>query len=331
MARLILTFGYAVAKPFMRTGVADCVIEFRCNFAWGKLHSSERLKMLLSQRPEKRVFEHWTEGLEGWSLTDAEMRGLGLIEFCEGFDAIELWANSEPETQLQLIWLLDHLRPHANVASRLSLVQTDTWDSEGRPEDWIAQRPHALSIHADHLSLATAAWEAWRAPAPVAWFELLSRDLRPLPQLRNTTIALLEELPSRTTGLGATEMQMLARLAAGYTRPYDLIPRHDRPNDRVTYGLWEAGALLDGLARCAHPAVSGLTEGPFDRELHVSEERLARYENSTLSLTDLGKAILAGEDDFSDHNPIHRWWGGTELTNDRLWRWDPTNRRLVAP
>ncbi|MCC6383424.1 MAG: hypothetical protein IT304_13035, partial [Dehalococcoidia bacterium] len=153
MARLILTFGYAVAKPFMRTGVADCVIEFRCNFAWGKLHSSERLKMLLSQRPEKRVFEHWTEGLEGWSLTDAEMRGLGLIEFCEGFDAIELWANSEPETQLQLIWLLDHLRPHANVASRLSLVQTDTWDSEGRPEDWIAQRPHALSIHADHLSL----------------------------------------------------------------------------------------------------------------------------------------------------------------------------------
>jgi hypothetical protein len=89
MARLILTFGYAVAKPFMRTGVADCVIEFRCDFVWGKLQSSERLKTLLSQRPEKRDFEHWTEGLEGRSLTDAEMGGLGLIEFCEGFDAIE--------------------------------------------------------------------------------------------------------------------------------------------------------------------------------------------------------------------------------------------------
>jgi hypothetical protein len=22
------------------------------------------------------------------------------------------------------------------------------------------------------------------------------------------------------------------------------------------------------------------------------------------------------------HNPIHRWWGGTELTSERLWRWD---------
>lgn len=88
--------------------------------------------------------------------------------------------------------------------------------------------------------------------------------------------------------------------------------------------------MLDGLARCAHPAVSGLTEGPFDRELHMSEERLDRYENSTLSLTDLGKAILAGEDDFSDHNPIRRWWGGTELSDDNMWRWDSENQWLVS-
>jgi hypothetical protein len=30
--------------------------------------------------------------------------------------------------------------------------------------------------------------------------------------------------------------------------------------------------------------------------------------------------MLAGEEDFSRHNPIHRWWGGTELTGDNLWR-----------
>jgi len=328
---LLLTFGYAVAEPFMRTGVADCVIEFRCHFAWGKLKSSERLKTLLSQRPEKRVFEHWTEGLEGRSLTDAEMLGLGLTEFCEGFDAIELWANPGPDTQLQLIWLLDHLRPHASIISRLSLVQSDARIGEGRAEEWIAQRPRAMSIHADHLALASAAWAAWRAPTPVAWFGLLSQDLSPLPQLRNTMIALLEELPNRATGLGATEMRMLELLSAGYTHPYDLFPKYEGPNDRVTYGLWEAGALLDGLARCAKPAVSGLTEGPFDGAMHRSNDRLTRYENSMLSLTDLGKAILAGADDFSEHNSIHRWWGGTELSNDNLWRWDPENRRLIAP
>ena len=31
------------------------------------------------------------------------------------------------------------------------------------------------------------------------------------------------------------------------------------------------------------------------------------------------------------HNPIKRWWGGTELTNERLWRWDRESRLLVAP
>jgi hypothetical protein len=40
---------------------------------------------------------------------------------------------------------------------------------------------------------------------------------------------------------------------------------------------------------------------------------------------------FAQADDFSRDNPIHRWWGGTELTNDRLWRWDPDSRALIAP
>jgi hypothetical protein len=40
-----------------------------------------------------------------------------------------------------------------------------------------------------------------------------------------------------------------------------------------------------------------------------------------LSLTEFGEAVLAGKEDFSRHNPIDRWWGGTHLTNDRLWRY----------
>jgi hypothetical protein len=140
---------------------------------------------------------------------------------------------------------------------------------------------------------------------------------------------LLEELPMRT-GLGATEMRMLELLAAGHVHPYGLFPGHEKPNERRTYGYWEVGELLDGLGRCPRPAVSGLTEGPFDLDMHDSRERHARYKSSTLSLTDLGKQILAGADDFSRHNPIHRWWGGTELTNDRLWRWDPENRWLIG-
>ena len=51
-------------------------------------------------------------------------------------------------------------------------------------------------------------------------------------------------------------------------------------------------------------------------------DRDTAYKRSQLSLTQFGKAVVAHEDDFSRHNPIDRWWGGTQLTNDRLWRWN---------
>lgn len=66
-------------------------------------------------------------------------------------------------------------------------------------------------------------------------------------------------------------------------------------------------------------------------ELHDDRERHRRYSQSKLSLTQFGKAILENKEDFSGHNPIHRWWGGTELNSDRLWRWDAVDRALVAP
>jgi len=56
--------------------------------------------------------------------------------------------------------------------------------------------------------------------------------------------------------------------------------------------------------------------------------RLRAYKRSRLSLTDFGKAVVAHKEDFSRHNPIDRWWGGTHLTNDNLWRWNPA---LVKP
>ena len=50
---------------------------------------------------------------------------------------------------------------------------------------------------------------------------------------------------------------------------------------------------------------------------------LAQPANS-LSITDFGRAVLRHEEDFSRHNPIDRWWDGTHLTSDRMWRWNPT-------
>lgn len=297
------------------------------------MRPANELEALLSPRaaqPPAAGF-HWLDNLNGTHLAEARKQGAGLIEFCAGFETIELWPDPEPNAQLQLVWLLDQIRPHADVASKTVLVQTDTRIGDYPLTDWAERRLMAVPIRNDHLEAACAAWSSWRAPTPVAWFDLLARDLSALPQLRNTVIALLEELPACVTGLGATEMRMLELLAAGHVHPYDLFPGHQKPSDRRTFGYWEVGELLDRLAHCPAPAVAGLDEGPFDDELHDATERHNRYKNSRLALTGLGKAILAQTDDFSRHNPISRWWGGTALTNDRLWRWDPDGGTLIAP
>jgi hypothetical protein len=97
------------------------------------------------------------------------------------------------------------------------------------------------------------------------------------------------------------------------------------------FDYWEVGTLLDNLAHCPVPLVSALDEGPFTLDMHNICDRHQRYKRSRLALTALGQAVLAGREGFSRHNPIHRWWCGTELTNDRLWRWDAVNQVLIEP
>jgi hypothetical protein len=126
-------------------------------------------------------------------------------------------------------------------------------------------------------------------------------------------------------------MRLLELIKAGHAHPFDVFPGDRKRNERRVFGYWEVGTLLDGLAHCPAPAVSDLDEGPFTLEMHNDRHRRERYMQSRLKLTAVGEAVLARTDDFSRHNPIHRWWGGTELVNERLWRWDPASRALIEP
>ena len=134
-----------------------------------------------------------------------------------------------------------------------------------------------------------------------------------------------KELPDSLNGLGASEQLMLESLKYGCTDPggtlYMALDR-DVVNER------EAGDLFDELAQCPKPLVFGLGEAPFDPDPHT---RYRRYRNAKVALTRLGQEVVEAQDDFCRHNPIRRWWGGTELTSERLWRWDRETRSLIAP
>jgi len=329
MKRLILTTSGAGNIGAAR--LADFVITLGRRLVWGPPLSQAQLDASFAARTPQEEGLHWQDYTPAWRLERSGGKDLGLIEFCARYDAIELWIDPDPNAQLNLVWLLDFLRDHETLAWTTKYVQADFVVAGREPGELAKWRPTHVSLTRDHLETASAAWRAYRAPTPQAWSNLVETDLSLLPRLRWTVVELLGELPGRTAGLSATEMWMLERIAHGPASPMDIFAGLFQREERGAFDYWEIGELLDGLAHCRAPAFSGLDEGPFTMELHDDRERHRRYNQSKLSLTELGKAILAGTEDFSRHNPIHRWWGGTELTNDNLWRWDMADRALIAP
>jgi hypothetical protein len=250
-----------------------------------------------------------------------------LVDFCESYKTIELWFDPEPDDQLQLISLLDFFGSHPETAAKLRLRIVDfdliMMGHEGPAAKYVRE----VNITKAKLEMGSMSWQAYRAPTPEGCFDLLGKDLSALPLLRTALIDLLEELPLSATGLGATEMRLLELIATGYWHTNSLFHLRGLRQRRV-FNEWEIGSLLEGLAHGPRPAVTGLDDELRTLRRDNYRGRDAAYKRSRLSLTKFGKAVLAHKEDFSRHNPIDRWWGGTHLTNDRMWRWNPM---LVAP
>ena len=307
-----------------RANLADLVVYFCSRFVWGPLPSADKLASYLGARlPNYRPADHWSTYVGRWPAAIKASKDIGLLEFCLHFETVELWFDPVPNNQLQLIWLLDYFRPHPEVVARLRLRLVDFDLADIPPTGLGKWKVQDIGVTAAELETASRAWQAYRATTPEACLALLATDLSALLLLRPALLELLAELPSSTTGLGATEMRMLEMIAWGFANTNPLFHFRTLRGTRV-FDESELGYLLDGLAHGPRPAVAGLDDELRTLEKSNHRGRHEAYRRSRLSLTEFGKAVVAHKEDFSRHNPIDRWWGGTRLTSDRLWRWNPT-------
>lgn len=327
MKPLVLT-GWLM-REFTESGFADLAIDFFHRFTWGPLPSPEQLAAYLGPRTlGLQQGTHWSDFATRWSRSEHKRhRDLGLAEFCQQYESVELWYDVRPDAQLQLVWLLDYFSSYPEAVARLRLRLVDRDMIGLHPGGFDEWRPPAIDVTGRELTTASAAWQAYRAPTPEACFDLLRNDLSALPSFKPVLLDLLEELPSASTGLGATEMRMLELISRGYANINPLFHFRQLRQTRI-FGKREQGYLLDGLGLGPTPAVAGLDEELRAIRRDNLQDRHTALLRSRLSLTDFGKAVVAHREDFSHHNPIDRWWGGTHLTNDRLWRWNPS---LIAP
>ena len=272
-----------------------------------------------------------------------------LPDVCREHDRIELWVDPDPNAQLVMVQLLDWLGSLPDIVPRLWLKQSDSPLGQRHAGDWVLPpRP----VEAIDLALARRAWSAFGAATPEVWSSLRDDpDLERMPGLSQAIERTLRELPD-ATGLGATARRilLLAEKQQWWTEaerrgedlsdrilPADervlprLIQRISQSGERATLWYFELGQLICDLAAAPAPALSGVSEIHFTIDAHDDPERHRRLRQSLIRLTDLGHRLVAGTADWSHHNPVHRWLGGTRLTNDTLWRWDHNARRPLPP
>ena len=238
MTRLILTADSSSAGGVVSARLADLAVPIELRMVWGPPRSDAELAAFLTARTSQPPDFHWLDSMPPPRLEKFGINELGLIEACAHCETVELWMETEPNAQLVLIWLLDYLGPQSKTLN-IILRHVDASLVETEPMRLAGLKFPGVAINDHHLEIASLAWQAFRAPTPRAWFNLLSKDLSVLPQLRRCVWEMLEELPGRRTGLGASELRILELIAAGYVHPFEVFPHFKQRFQRRVYGYWK--------------------------------------------------------------------------------------------
>jgi hypothetical protein len=245
------------------------------------------------------------------------------------FDRVSLWFEQDLYDQLQLIQILDEMsKPHGRDEG-LFVMQSPYHIGAYTPETVGCLREVEQEVTIDQRAIARAAWIAYRQPQPGAWAALLEAGLDALPHLKPAIARSLQDLPMPGTGLSRTEAEILLSVSKGADAPHILFRVVQQLEQAAFMGDQSFWRWLDGLAFAPVPMISGVRQGGIAAAR--TREELRAYLTASLSVTDAGRAVLAGKADFTALNPIDRWLGGTHLTKGNVWRWDHRQGVLIPP
>ena len=100
MKRLVLTTDYSGAGNLVAARLANFTVTLGRQLVWGPLPSDAQLAAFFAARTTQQDSLYWQYDTPTWRLEKSGEKGLGLIEFCVGFDTIELWIDPHPNEQL---------------------------------------------------------------------------------------------------------------------------------------------------------------------------------------------------------------------------------------
>ncbi len=231
-------------------------------------------------------------------------------------DEVVLWFEHDLLDQLQLLQLLDWFHIHSPERTRLSLVCIDQFPGiEGfkglgqlNALQMQALFPGRQDVSHAQRELAHAVWGLYRKPDPMELHHFVRCGSDELPFLRTALHRHFEEFPWLSDGLTRTERQLMQVIADGETQR-DRVFVKNMENETVLYiGDLKTYSTLDQLASGDAPLI---------------------VNGDALSLTDIGRDLIAGATPTRRQRTRDYWLGGVHLsTSGVFWAWDDTRQHL---
>ena len=235
-------------------------------------------------------------------------------------DRVVLWFEHDTFDQLILARILAFFAERG-APRRLEHVQVDRFPGVERFKGLGELSPAAHRMlwddrrqaGPDLLDLGARTWRALREPSPVPLLEI-TRASDILPELGRAVLRHLQELPWHGDGLSLTERLALQILSSGPLTAGEVFVRYNNHDRDVHLGLGDSmfRVILGNLAasRSAAIEVADPASG-------------APWHRARVTITPIGRRVLAGELDWLGTAPAERWVGGVRIAASAPdWRWD---------
>ncbi len=328
---LHVTNGESAGNTLRQTALGGAVLSWQDTLHEGPVPALPRQELLRTRAGFL--------ALCGWGdrqtvLASLQRRDAQLLDALRAGVRVVLWFEHDLYDQLQLLDVLtlahiDEAAPELIVIGsfpgRPSFAGLGELTARELETLWPSRRPAQPAA----LQAAADAWSALQAPEPTGLAEWGLRETVHLPFLARALRRLLEELPASTDGLSRTERSALHVVAAGAETPPAAFVAAQRLEETPFLGdTW----FYRALSALGHGETRLLeTDGgePLPPPPPLGDGQ--RFARLRLRLTPTGESTLRAETDRVALLGIDRWIGGTHITPENTWRWNPTELELLPP
>jgi hypothetical protein len=319
-----ITCGDIAANSLKTCGVSGECLPWKDLYLVGPLPKCDEYQDFFVKRAE--FIKDWTQLVDLPSAEEMAKSDQLSLEDTLSAKSIVFWVWPMLSNHLLLLCLLDW---YSENNYQGELLWVDASKQLGRyDEEYI----HSLidtekPISNEQLSYLKRLWNAIRQHSPAKLLEELEAQNECFPHLNQAMWRYLEELPSIANGLSCLQRKVLEAISEGWHSPREIYRYAHQDETYFIAGDWYFWYLISKMIDSEFPLISSGENTCF----HFPPKNISKeFDSQHLSLTLIGRQVLAGERCHVSLNGNDRPWGGIELAQNNLWRYDPCHKKIVV-